>query len=137
MRDAGFGREVRGVLAARRQWLIEQGLADGDGVRVRLRVGALIALQRRELLRVAGDLARALGKPLRDLVPGERIEGHVVRRLDLKSGRYALIENSREFSLVPWREALSRRIGQQVSGIMRVDGINGQFGRGRGGPEIS
>ena len=137
VRDAGFGCDVRGAMAARRQWLVGQELADGDGTRARLRSGALAALQRRELLHVAGDLTRELGKPLREVAPGERVEGQLVRRLDLKSGRHALIENSREFSLVPWRDALSRRIGQQVAGIVRADGVNWQFGRGRAGPVIS
>lgn len=31
-RDSGFGREVRTALAARRQWLIEQQLADPDAL---------------------------------------------------------------------------------------------------------
>jgi len=137
LRDAGFGRDVRHTQGLRVQWLIDAGLAERDGSRVRLHPETLAALERRELRSIADRLERELAKPSREVAPGERIEGRLVRRLDLKSGRFAVIENSREFSLVPWRDALSRRIGQQVSGIMRADGINWRFGRDRAGPEIS
>lgn len=136
VRDAGYGRDVRQALAQRSQWLVEAELAERDGQQVRLLPQALATLERRELEALAEGLSKELGKPMRDLAPGERIEGQLVRRLDLKSGRFALIENAREFSLVPWREALSRRLGQQVSGIMRPAGVSWTFGRGRDGPEI-
>jgi len=32
---------------------------------------------------------------------------------------------------------LEKQLGKQVAGIMRVDGINWGFGRGRSGPTIS
>jgi type IV secretory pathway VirD2 relaxase len=136
IRDAGFGREVRSTLTIRRHWLIEQELADGDAAYVKLRANALTILQRRELLRVAGELADGLGKSFVEVPSGGAIEGRLVRQVDLASGRLALVEKSREFTLVPWRAVLEKRIGQQVSGIMRNDGINWRFGRDRG-PEIS
>ena len=59
------------------------------------------------------------------------------RPVDLVSGRYALIEKSREFTLVPWRPVLDPHIGKPVSGLMRGDGISWTIGRGRSGPSIS
>lgn len=135
-RDAGFGREVRAALAARRQWLVEQGLAVGEGSRVRLRPDTLAQLQRRELSRVAVRLSEELGKPFVEAEAGTTMEGRLVRRVDLASGRFALLENSREFMLVPWRSVLERRLGTQVGGMMRGEGVDWRFGRGRGGPEI-
>jgi type IV secretory pathway VirD2 relaxase len=132
IRDDGFGREVRGALAARRQWLVEQELADGQGARFRLRAGALAALQRRELLRVSRELSAELGKDFVEVRNGERVEGILRRSVDLTSGRFALVEKSKEFTLVPWRPALEKQLGKEVGGIMRPDGINWQFGRGRG-----
>jgi len=35
--------------------------------------------------------------------PGERIEGLYRGPVELTSGRFALIERSRDFTLVPWR----------------------------------
>ena len=135
IRDAGFGREVRGALAARRQWLVEQQLAESAGAGVRLQSTAIALLQRRELLRVAGQLSDEVGKSFRETHSGDPIEGRLVRRVDLVSGRFALVEKSREFTLVPWRPALERQLGKQVGGIMRSDGINWRFSRGRG-PDI-
>lgn len=137
MRDTGFGREVRTALAARRQWLIEQQLADGERQGFRLRTGAMESLRQRELESVGGRLADQLGKRFEAARIGERVEGVITRRLDLESGRYALVERSRDFTLVPWRDALNRNIGKAASGIMRTDGINWQFGRGRSGPTIT
>jgi len=136
IRDAGFGREARQALAQRAQWLIDAELADRHGQQLRLRSGALATLKYRELSEAGHRFAQELGKPVRDIAPGQRVEGQLVRQVDLKSGRFALVENSREFSLVPWRDVLARRLGQQVVGIMRADGIDWRFGRVRAGPDI-
>ncbi len=136
-RDAGFGREVRTALAARRQWLIEQQLADGDGQSFRLRAHALENLRQRELESVSGRISGQLGKQFEPTQIGERVEGVIARRVDLESGSYALVERSRDFTLVPWRDVLDRNIGKAASGIVRADGINWQFGRGRSGQTIS
>jgi hypothetical protein len=137
LRDAGFGQEVRAVQAQRRQWLIEQGLAQERGGAVTYRPDMIAQLQRRELLRVAGQLSDELGLRFVEVSPSERIEGVLKRSIDLTSGRFALIEKSREFTLVPWRPLLEWQIGKQVSGMMRGNSISWGFGRGRKGPEIS
>jgi type IV secretory pathway VirD2 relaxase len=137
IRDTGFGRDLRDAIAARRQWLVSQELADAEGGQVRLRANALAVLQRRELLRVADGLSIELGKPFAEVQSGSVIKGRLLRSVDLASGRFALVEKSREFTLVPWRPVLEKQLGKQVVGVMRADGINWRFGRGRGGPEIS
>ena len=136
VRDAGFGREVRTAMAARRQWLIEQQLADVDGGQLRLRANALMLLQRRELLREGAALSDATGKAFVEARAGDRIEGMVTRKIDLASGRFAVVEKSREFTLVPWRPGLENQLGKSASGIMRTDGMSWRFGRTRAGPEI-
>lgn len=135
-REAGYGREVRNALAARGQWLIEQNLADVDGSRLRLRAGALALLQRRELLRVAEGLSSQFGKAFLETVRGDRVEGIFRRHIDLASGRFALVEGSHEFTLVPWRPVLEKQLGNRVRGIMHAEGVSWRFGRGRGGPEV-
>ena len=136
-RDAGFGREVRAALAARRQWLVEQQLADVERQGFRLRTGALESLRQRELERAGGRIAEQLGKRFDPARVGERVDGVITRRVDLESGSFALVERSREFTLVPWRDVLERNVGKAASGIMRTDGISWQFSRGRSGPAIS
>ena len=136
MRDAGFGREVRAAQAQRRQWLVEQGLAEERDGKVLYRANIVAMLQRRELLRIAGQLSDELDKPFVEATAGARIEGRLTRMIELTSGRYALVEKSREFTLVPWRPVLERQIGKPVAGVMWGDGISWTFGRQRTGPSI-
>jgi hypothetical protein len=88
------------------------------------------------LNRIAGQLSDQLGFAYTEAKPGERIDGIYRRPVELASGRYALIEKNREFTLVPWRPVLDRHIDKQVSGIMRGDSINWTIGRQRSGPSI-
>jgi type IV secretory pathway VirD2 relaxase len=135
-REQGFGREVRSALALRRAWLIEQGLASVDGDRLVCRQAMLDVLQRRELLRVAAGISAETGLEFTPAHPGSRVDGVVRRRLDLGSGRFAMIENGREFALVPWRPVLARALDRRLSGIVRRDGgISWTIGRERG-PEV-
>lgn len=137
VRDLGFGREVRDALARRRQWLVVQGFAREEGDRTFYRGNMLTQLCDRELKRIAGQLSGELGLAYTEARSGSRIEGVYRRRVDLASGRFAVIEKSREFTLVPWRPVLERNLGKSVSGVMRGDAISWTLGRQRSGPSIS
>jgi type IV secretory pathway VirD2 relaxase len=137
IREAGFGQETRKALAQRRQWLMDQGLASEKHGSIVYRANLLRILRERELQKVGGQLAGELGMPYAALEPRGRIEGVYRRRVDLASGRFAVIENAREFTLVPWRPVLERNLGQHVSGVAKSDGgISWNIGRRRG-PSIS
>lgn len=135
-RDAGFGHETRTALGQRRQWLMAEGLAHEERGRIVFRANLLAVLRRRELNRVAERLSDELGLAYTEARSGDRIEGIYRRPVDVTSGRYALIENSREFTLVPWRPVLDRHLEERVSGVMRGESINWSIGRQRG-PSIS
>ena len=137
LRDAGFGCEVRAALAKRQQALVKQGLAHPDQDRVLFRADMLDVLRRRELLRVAGQLSDELGLAFVETKSGQPVDGVYRRAVDLAGGKVALIEKSREFTLVPWRPVLDHHIGKQVSGILRGDDISWSFGRQRGGSSVS
>jgi type IV secretory pathway VirD2 relaxase len=137
LRDAGFGHDLGEAQARRRQWLIAHGFAEVEGDRVSYRAGMIETLRRRELLRVTGQLSDELGLAFAEAKAGARIEGTLRRHVDTMSGRLALVEKSREFTLVPWRSVLDRHIGKGVSGIMQRDGVSWKFGRERSGPSIS
>lgn len=132
IREAGFGREVRAAMAQRRLWLVEQGLAARHGDQIICRPNLLALLRKRELDRVGAQLAGELGRSYAEAQPGRSIEGTYRRRVDLASGRFALIENAREFTLAPWRPVLDRHVGQSVSGIIRGESISWTIGRRRG-----
>ena len=97
----------------------------------------LATLRRRELARVAGQLSDQLGLSYVETRSGEPVESTLRRSVELASGKYALAEKSRKFTLTPWRPVLERHIGTQVSGVMRGDGISWAFGRQRSGPSVS
>jgi len=137
IRDVGFGRELRASLDVRRQWLIEQELADATGDSVRLRAGALETLRDRELAASRARISAELSKPFSVALMGDRFEGRLSRRVDLLSGRYALVDRGHDFTLVPWRPMLERKLGQRVGGLMRTNDVEWTFGRGRDGPHIS
>jgi type IV secretory pathway VirD2 relaxase len=123
-----FGAKVADAVRRRQQWLVEQGLADKPQM--------LEVLRRRELMRVAGQLSRELGVGFVEAEPGIPIEGTYRRSVQVGTARMALIENSHEFTLVPWRPVLERQFGKEVAGIMRGADISWRFGRQRSGPEI-
>lgn len=123
-----FGSKVVDAMRRRQQWLVEQGLADKPDM--------LDILRRRELQRVAAQLSRELGSHFVEAEPGLPIEGTYRRSVQVGMTRMAVIENSREFTLVPWRPVLERQIGKEVSGIMRGREVSWTFGRQRSGPEI-
>jgi type IV secretory pathway VirD2 relaxase len=135
--DRGFGREVHEALARRRQWLIEHDLAETAQDRIVYRANLLGLLRRRELTRISAQLSDELGLDYTELQSGRRIEGIYRHRVDLASGRFALVERGREFTLVPWRPVLERNLGTQVSGIAWGETISWTLGRERKGREIS
>jgi type IV secretory pathway VirD2 relaxase len=133
----GYGAEVRQAMYRRQQWLVEQRLAEQRGDQVLYRSDMDERLRRAELRVVAGRLSKELGLNFAEAEPGERISGIVRSRVNLNSGSFAVVENSREFTLVPWRPVLERQIGREMSGVMRSSGsISWTFGRERRGPEI-
>jgi len=135
--EHGFGADWRAALAARRQWLIEQDLAHAEGGQTRVASDLLPKLRAREMAMLANAVSTELGFDYREAVTGERISGRLLRQISAGGDRYAVVERSRDFTLLPWRDVLDRRIGQTVSGLVRPNGISWTLGRERDGPVIS
>ena len=134
--EHGFGRDVRSAMLRRQQWLIEQNLMERDGHEVVYRTDILDQLQRRELRHLGRQLSAETGLPYAEAGRGERVEGIYRRSVETASGRYALVERSRDFTLVPWKPLLERHINRTISGIHRGTGIDWTIGRQRGGPSL-
>jgi type IV secretory pathway VirD2 relaxase len=130
--ERGFGAETRVALATRRQWLIEQGLAEQADDSMRYRANLIAILQRRELTRTARQLSQELGLDFAEARQGEAVAGKLARSVTVGDKRYALIEKSREFTLLPWKPVLEKQIGRTVEGIIRGDGVSWTIGRSRG-----
>lgn len=125
----GFGQELGEAQKRRRAWLVQNGLATAQ---TSPSSKTLAQLRKAEVRSEGRKLEAKLGKQFATNRPGEKIEGMYTRSVKLAGGRYAVIERSKEFTLVPWRDALERRRGQAVAGLMRGGGVNWQFGRKRG-----
>lgn len=130
--SVGMGAEVETALRTRRQWLIEQGLAREQEGQVRYRRDLLRTLEGRELGRVAADISARTGLEHLEVKSGDSISGVYKRVLTLNSGRFALIERSHDFALVPWRPVLERARGQLVTGSVGGEGISWSVGIKRG-----
>lgn len=132
----GFGRDVHQALVRRQQWLIDQRLMQRDGTEVVFREDPLPVLEQRELRQVGRELAAKMDQAFIEPLPGLRVEGVYRRAVDLASGRYAVIEKARDFTLVPWRPVLERHLGRAVSGVPQGDGFDWRIGRKRDGPAL-
>ena len=77
-------------------------------------------------------MAKSKHAPFRLKNEGERVSGVFTGTTNLVSGKYAVIENAYEFTLVPWRPVMDDRLGRQISGVVRDSGISWDFTRTRG-----
>ena len=132
LRGERFGKAAADALARRRDHLIEQGLAEPNGEHILYRRNLLAQLRRREIASAGARIAQETGMTFVETRDGERIEGIYRRSLRLASGKIAVIEKGREFTLVPWRAVLERRLGQSVAGIMRGASVSFDLARKRG-----
>lgn len=130
--EGGFGADVRDALRQRSAHLVEQGIAQQDGARVRYPRGMVASMRAREMGDVAERLARETGQPIQSAEAGEYVTGTYRQRLTLASGRFAMIDGGLGFQLVPWTPSLEKQIGRHVSGVAREDGgVDWSFGRKR------
>jgi len=130
---AGFGAEVDRAMKRRQETLIEMGHARRTPDNVIRAPGDLVArLERSEIERVGKSLAADKHAPFKMKAEGERVSGIFTGTTNLVSGKYAVIENAYEFTLVPWRPVMDERLGRQISGVVRDSGISWDFTRTRG-----
>jgi type IV secretory pathway VirD2 relaxase len=131
--SGGFGAEVRDALERRTDYLVGEGLARRQGQRVLFARDLLDTLRRQELDGIAGRLAAEKALRHKPAADGEHVGGVYRQRLQLASGRFAMIDDGLGFSLVPWSPSLEKRLGQQVSGVgLPGGGVDWSFGRKRG-----
>jgi Protein of unknown function (DUF3363) len=130
--SGGFGHEVHQAMEARVEHLIREGLAQRQGQRVICARNLLATLRQRELDAAAARVSSSSGLPYHPTEDGESVAGVYRQRLNLASGRFAMIDDGLGFSLVPWSPSLDRHFGLEVSGIAHASRIDWSFGRSRG-----
>jgi type IV secretory pathway VirD2 relaxase len=131
--QTGFGVDVSSAIARRRQWLVTQGLGSIDSTSIfQPQPRMLEQLRRRDLRQSSLILSKELGLNSAQTIDGERIGGTFSRSVNLASGKYAVIQKSKEFTLVPWRPELEQFRGKSISGTTNSQGINWDWNMKRG-----
>jgi type IV secretory pathway VirD2 relaxase len=130
---SGFGLEVRQAIDRRREHHIHQGDATpGPNGGTLYRRNLLVTLRAREIERIGGEMAVSKNLPFRAASDGEKISGKFTGTVQLSSGKFAVVEQSHEFTLVPWRPVIDRQLGREVSGVVQGGSVSWQLGRQRG-----
>ena len=102
-----------------------------DKAQHRLRQADLDTLKARDLDDAGAFLSEKMGKAYTVAPAKGRIEGICRKSIDYASGRFAVIERAKDFSLVLWRDVLERNRGKAVSGLIPSDGVFWCLTKGR------
>ena len=131
--EGGFGAEVSAALERRIDHLLANGLATRRSSRVSFSRDLLKTLRERELATASAKLEAETGLKRHKTDEGDTVSGVYRQRLDLASGRLAMLDNGLGFELVPWKPQLEKHLGQSVTGtITPGGGVDWSFGRKRG-----
>jgi type IV secretory pathway VirD2 relaxase len=127
---AGFGQDVQQAMNRRREHLIGKGdaIRHADG-RVFYRRNLLATLEQRDVASAGAALAASRSRPFRAAGEGETVQGVFKQTVQLSSGKFALVENAHEFTLVPWRPVIENRLGREVMAVVQGGSVSWQLGR--------
>ena len=124
----GFGREVSEAQAKRRAFLA--GIGMKVGVDAGLSAAQRTELLKRDLAQAGRTLSEEIGKPYAPAPERGHVDGTYREPVSRVSGKFAVIEWQRGFTIVPWRQMLEQRRGMAVSGVVRGGAISWTLGRG-------
>jgi type IV secretory pathway VirD2 relaxase len=122
---------LQNALQSRLQALRTMGFAiNPDG---RLSDQTLGALREADLADAGATLKSQIEKPYAVLGSARHVEGIYRQSIERPSGKFAVIERSQDFTLVPWRPVMEKRLGRSIAGRMGAGGISWDV-TGRKGP---
>lgn len=130
--EVGFAGEVRQAMQQRADFLVEQGLAERQGQGVFLARKLLASLRNQELAHVAREIAAETGLKHRPVLDGQRVTGIYRRSVMLASGRYAVLDDGKGFSLAPWKPIIEPRLGQRITATLYGGGVSWEISRSQG-----
>ncbi len=133
MPQTGFGGDVRTAWEARKQALADMGyVRDLGGGKFHAPSDLIAQLEQAEVSRAGRKFAAERGLSWQPTATGDCVSGKLVGQAQLASGRFAMIDNGLGFQLVPWNDALGKRLGQQIDGIaMSGGGVDWTLERSR------
>lgn len=126
---SGFGEEVNVAKAQRQRFLLSQGLIEKEQ---NVTEQTLKSLEQLDLTNAGKSLSRDYDKPYKPAATSGKVSGIYRKAIVRPSGKYAVIEKSKEFTLVPWRETMDRNLGKSVTGIIKNQTISWTLSKGRG-----
>ena len=80
---------------------------------------------------IEARLAKKTGRAVASLETGARFKGTFEGIQDLAQGRFAVIGNSKEFTLVPWRASIERQRGRELAVTQAQSGLSWTLGAQR------
>lgn len=124
------GRKSLQDLQARREaWLRQKGILETGETHLSEEQRA--HLRALELKQQSDAIAARSNRSAVALSEGGRFKGLVEGHVDLAAGRMAIIGNDKQFALVPWRSALGRQMGRELTVQRTARGIGWTLGIGR------
>jgi type IV secretory pathway VirD2 relaxase len=131
---SGFGSDARSGLQQRRQWLVANALGRfTDTSEFEPSRNLLNQLRERDVRRTSSIMSAQLRLTHVSIGEGEGegVTGTYVRSAHLASGKYAVMQNAKEFTLVPWQPQMERFRGKEISGTVGAQGINWDWNNSR------
>ena len=101
----------------------------------RLDKAAIEELRAIDLRDASDSLSKHLQKPYAALENAKRVDGIFRQSVERPSGKFAAVERAKDFTLVPWRPIMERRLGKSISGRVSAGGISWDV-TGRQGPSL-
>jgi len=93
--------------------------------------GTLSELESLDLKSAGETLSKELDKPYVESPAKGSVTGVFRKTVERPSGKYAVIERSREFTLVPWRKTMDRNLGRSIQGTLGGRTISWTLTKGR------
>jgi len=98
----------------------------------RLPETALKDLRQMDLRDAAKGYSESINKPYAALGESRTVEGIYRETIDRPSGKFAVIERAKDFTLVPWRPVMERGLGRSIKGRISASGISWDITKQRG-----
>jgi len=129
----GFGLQIRQAMEERAVHLESRGLARRSGGRFVFAKNLIEQLKAQDLEQAASAITARTGLAHQPSGAGALVNGMYRERVTLASGRFAMLDDGTGFQLVPWRPALERQLGRQLTGTMSAAGsVDWALGRQKG-----
>jgi type IV secretory pathway VirD2 relaxase len=130
--NSGFGADARTAIQQRRQWLVANALGRfTDPNQFEPSRNLLQQLRERDVRRTSVMMSAQIGLTHVSIGDGENVTGTYVRSAHLASGKYAIVQNAKEFTLVPWQPQMERFRGKEISGTASAQGISWDWSHSR------